>query len=129
MALGIKITKKENFIYVVDLTGSIDGETYEQLENELKEIIDDKTRAVFLDMNGVTYVSSIGLRAIIVAKKAMKTKNTTFAIVNLTPPIKKVFDLMKIMPMVSLFNDMPEVDKYIDQIIKEESDKQNTPQS
>ena len=123
MALDIKIIKKKDYVYSVQLQGSIDTETSADLEEELKEIIDQKTKAVILDMGGVNYLSSAGIRVVIWVKKALQEKNATFAMVNLQPQIKKVFDIMKILPMVNIFDDMPEADKYIDQVIKEEIEK------
>lgn len=126
MSLDIKVIKKRDYVYSVELSGSIDAATHQQLEGELNEIIDEKTKAVILDMAGVTYISSIGIRVVISTKKALEAKNATFTMVNLQPQIKKVFDVMKILPMFDIFDDMPEADKYIDQIIKEELEKQNT---
>ena len=125
MALDIKIIKKKNYVYSVKLNGSIDTETHQKLEEELNEIIDEKTKAVILDMGGVEYISSIGIRVVIWAKKALEEKQATFAMINLRPQIKKVFDIMKILPMFDIFDDMPEADKYIDQVIKEEIEKQD----
>jgi len=125
MALTIKITKKKDYVYTVELTGPIDMETYVQLEEELKEVIDEKTKAVILDMGGVNYISSIGIKTIVWAKKTLKQKHATFSMVNLQPQIEKVFDSMKILPMFDIFHDMPEADKYIDQIIKDEIGKQS----
>ncbi len=125
MTLDIKIIKKKDYVYSVQLQGSIDTETSADLEEELKEIIDEKTKAVILDMGGVNYLSSAGIGVVIWAKKALQEKNATFAMINLQPQIKKVFDIMKILPMVNIFDDMPEADKYIDQVIKEEIEKQN----
>ncbi len=124
MALNIKVIKKKDYVYSVELKGSIDTETYQQLEEELKELIDEMTKAVVLEMGGVDYVSSIGIRAILWAKKSLEEKNAGFAMVNLQPQIKKVFDVMKILPVVDIFDYMPEADKYIDQVIKEEIEKQ-----
>jgi len=121
MGLDAKVTKKKDYVYTMELSGSIDSDSYKYLEKELKELIDDKTKAVILDMGGVTYISSIGIRVIIWAKKELQSKNATFAMTNLQPPIKKVFDVMKILPVVDIFDDMPEADKYIDQIIKDET--------
>jgi len=123
MSLEIKVIKKKDYVYTVELNGSIDGHTYQQLEDEIGEIIDDKTKAIVLDMGGVTYISSIGIRVIITTKKKLEAKNASFSMVNLQPQIKKVFDVMKILPMFDIFDDMPEADKYIDQIIKEEIEK------
>jgi len=124
MALDITVTKKKGYVYSIELKGSIDTDTHQQLEEELKEIIDEKTSAIVLDMKGVSYISSIGIKVIIWAKKALKRNNATFAMIDLQPQIKKVFDMMKILPMFDIFDDMSEADKYIDQIIKEEVEKQ-----
>jgi len=124
MGLDTKVIKKKDFVYTVELSGSIDNDTHQQLEDELKEIIDDKTKAVVLDMKGVTYVSSIGIKVVIWAKKTLKGFNATFAMTNLQPQIEKVFDAVKILPMLDIFDDMAEADMYIDQIIKEEIEKQ-----
>lgn len=126
MALDIKILKRKDYAYTVELTGSIDTDTHMKLEEELKEIIDDKTRAIFMDLSGVTYISSIGIRTVIWTEKAMKARKATFAMINLQPQIKKVFEAMNILGIVNIFDDMEEADKYIDQIIKDEVEKQKT---
>lgn len=125
MGLDIKVIKKRDYVYSVELNGSIDNETAPDLEAELQEIIDEKTKAVILDMSNVDYVSSAGIRVVMWAKKTLQRSQANFAMVNLRPQIKKVFDVVKILPMIDIFDDMPEADKYIDQIIKEETEKQN----
>jgi len=125
MSLEVKIIKQQNFTYLAELTGSLDSDTYKQFEDELKEIIDDKTKAVKIDMKELTYISSAGIGIVMWAKKALKSKGATFALVNLQPQIEKVFEAMKVLPVVDIFQNMPEADMYIDQIIKEEIDKQN----
>jgi anti-anti-sigma factor len=121
--LQIEIIKQKDYVYLVELKGSIDTETYSQLEEELSEIINEKTRAVIFDMTGVDYISSIGIKVVIETKKSLKNMNANFAMTNLQPQIKKIFDMMKILPMFDIFDDMPEADKYIDQVIKEEIQK------
>ena len=125
MALDIKVLKKKDYVYHVELSGSLDSETYHDLKQELDEIVNDKTKAIMLDMGNLNYISSAGIGVIMATKKLLKQKNATFAMVNLKPQIEKVFDAMKILPMIDIFDDMPEADKYIDQIIKEEIEKHN----
>ena len=76
-------------------------------------------------MNGLEYISSSGIRVVMWAKKDLQEKGATFAMSQLKPQIKKVFDVLKILPMINIFDDAPEADKYIDQIIKDELDKQS----
>lgn len=124
MALEIKIDKKKNYVYFVELNGSVDSDTYCELQEKLNEIIDDNTKAVILDMGGVDYISSAGIGVVMSTKKFLQQKNANFAMVNLQPQIKKVLDVMKLLPVIDILGDMPEADKYIDQIIKEEIGKQ-----
>ncbi len=121
--LQIKIIKQKDYVYLVELKGSLDTETYLELEENLSEIINEKTKAVIFDMSGVDYISSIGIKVVIETKKSLQRMNANFAMSNLQPQIKKIFDMMKILPMFDIFDDMPEADKYIDQIIKEEIEK------
>jgi anti-anti-sigma factor len=118
--LKIRISKKENYSFVVDLAGSLDFETHEQLDKELKKIIGGQTKAVVFDMGKVDYISSAGIGLVLKTKKALEDMGATFAMISLQPQIKKVFDVMKLLPIIDIFNDMPEAEKYIDQIINEE---------
>jgi len=121
--LKIKIIKKKDYVFLVQLKGSIDTGTAPQLQEELTEIIDDRTKAVILDMKGVEYISSAGIGATVWAKKKLEQQNATLTLINVQPAIKKVLDVMRILPIIDIFDDMPEADKYIDQIIKEETEK------
>ncbi len=123
MTLAIKTIEKKEHVYSVCLKGSLDTDTYQSLEKALKELIGDATKAVVLDMAGVDYVSSIGIRVVMWTKKTLEAGNATFAMIDLQPQVQKVFDVMKLLPILDIFEDMPEADKYIDQILKEEENK------
>ena len=122
--LRITVTRKAKCVYSVTLHGSINAETHQQLADKVHELIDERTKAIVFDMAGVAYISSIGISVILMTQKASKKVGVSFGMVNLQPQIKKVLDVIKIMPMVNIFDDMPEADKYIDQIIKEETARQ-----
>ena|SRR3989338_7942990 len=126
MGLDVRVSKKKNYVYSIELTGSLDSETYQQLEGEIDEINNDKIRALVLDMKGVDYISSAGIRVVISTEKDLRKKQAAFAMINLQPQIKKIFDVMKILPIFNIFDDMAEADKYIDEIIKEEIKKIKT---
>ena len=122
MGLEIKI-KEKNHVYVVELRHSLDTETSPQLEDELKGIINENTRAIVLDMSGLEYISSAGIKLILSTEQVLKKKGATFAMIKLRPQIKRVFDSLKILSIFNVFDDMTEADRYIDQIIKEEIEK------
>jgi anti-anti-sigma factor len=51
-------------VTVFQITGEIDANSYEELERQANEVIAAGTRALLLDLSGVTYMSSAGLRAL-----------------------------------------------------------------
>lgn len=126
MGLAIRVIKKKNYVYTIELEGSLDSETYQELEDELAEIIDARTKAIILDMEDLDYISSAGIRVVLSTEKTLKRDGANFVMINLQPQIKKVFDAMKILPIFNIFDDMAEADKYLDEIIKEEIDKGKT---
>ena len=125
MGLDINIIKKKDYLYLVELKGPVDNDTHQELEDELNEIINEHTKAIVVDMKDVDYISSIGIKVIIWAKKRLKSFNASFAMTNLQPQIEKVFEAVNILPMFNIFGDVEEADKYIDHIIKTELDQQS----
>jgi anti-anti-sigma factor len=123
MALEIKVIRKKDSVYSLKLKGSLDSDTHQKLEEEIKKLIDQNTRVIILDMAAVTYISSAGVRVILWIEKTLKQRHASFTMVRLQPQIKKVLNIMKILPMFEIFDDMSEADHYIDQIIKEEIGK------
>jgi anti-anti-sigma factor len=48
-----------------------------------------------LDMSGVDYISSVGLRVLMVAAKQAKAQNGRIAIAALTPMVREVFEISR----------------------------------
>ncbi len=125
MSLEINVVEKKDNVFLVNLKGSLDSDTSKDLKTSLKEIIKQETKAVILDMGGLDYISSVGIGVVMWAKKTLEEQYNTFAMVNLQPKIKNIFDVMKLLPIMNIFQEMPEADKYIDQIINEEMQRED----
>jgi len=104
---NLEDTKKKDFVYIVQLIGSIDGQSYHQLEEELNEIIDGKTKAVVVDMALVDYVSSIGIKAILTSKKSFEKNiefegfsNSYHAVFIRAPVISKIWNDCKVLSKI-----------------------------
>lgn len=116
MGLNIKIEKEREGYYTISPVGSIDSDTYMELEKQLKAILIPSTKAVNLNMEGVNYLSSIGFGIIFKTAEALKKNGGTLAITSLQPNVKRVFDAIKAIPE-SLFATMTEADEYLDAYI------------
>ena len=71
----LNITKEQNGTeFVLALEGRLDTMTYDVLENALEPLYEQAT-SIVLDMEGLKYISSAGLRVIMFAEKVMKKKD------------------------------------------------------
>jgi len=127
MPLNVNVHKRSDGVFVVTPSGRLDSDTYFLFEEKIKPILVPATSVLIFDMAELDYISSAGLGVIFFAKKFMEEKNSTFIITNLKPQIKKVFDIVKVLPKTPLFRTMEEVDSYLDAIQKRELDKQGNP--
>lgn len=123
MTLQIKVNKKEEGVFVISCYGSIDSITYMELEREISLVEKNYPKAVIIDMQGVTYVSSMGISAVVKAKKELEEKKAFFALINLQPQVKKVFDIIKSLAGSHIFKSIEEADAYLFNIQRQEIEK------
>ena len=65
--------KNEEKVYTLVIEGRIDTLTAPELEKTFRDNVEKADKMIF-DMNGVDYVSSAGIRAIVSAYRAMGSK-------------------------------------------------------
>jgi anti-anti-sigma factor len=123
MSLKVVITKREFGVFDVACIGPIDTSTYETLEKEVKPVLEMFPKAIVLNMEGVNYISSMGISAIIKIKKALDEIKGSLIMANLQPQVKKVFDVIKALPSAGIFTSLEEVDAYLDRVQREELEK------
>jgi len=75
----------------IQLFGRLDTVTAPQFEASLKEDLDSLTELI-IDFQTLEYVSSAGLRVLLMAQKQMN-KQGKMKIINVSEPIKEVFDM------------------------------------
>jgi anti-sigma B factor antagonist len=73
----------------IAIDGSIDGKTAPMLRDQLKPSLDDAQNVV-LDMRGVDYMSSAGLRLLLLIYREFAAKKGKLVLVGLSADIKAV---------------------------------------
>jgi anti-anti-sigma factor len=58
---------------------------------------------VVLDLSGVDYISSAGLRVLMLARKQAKAQGGTLAVAGLTPVVKEIFEISRFTVVFDLF--------------------------
>lgn len=103
-----------------ELQGSLDSDTAPQLDERLAEAITPTTRLVAFNMAGVSFISSAGLRVIFKTLKLMKARKGQVSVSQMSKGVKKVFEIVKIMPDLTVFGDQAEMDEYLEAIQRRE---------
>ena len=88
--LNVTGEKKDRTLYV-KAEGRIDTKTSPQLEAELKALMQDVDEVV-MDVAGIEYISSAGLRILLTTQKALAKKGA-LQIVHPTDAVLDIFDI------------------------------------
>lgn len=98
MAMKLNIIKKEAGYFVITVKGRLDSETAPQCEAGIKHLLTPATKSLTFDLKHLDYISSMGLRVIIAAMKAIEKQKGRVAVRNAQPPIAKVFEIAGLIP-------------------------------
>lgn len=118
MALKIDTQKSGPTALKVSLTGSLDSQTAPDLDAALNNALTDATLTVAFDMGGVEFISSAGLRVIFKTLKRMKKKGGRVSVSRMSDGVRKVFDIVKVLPDLEVFSSEQEMDDYLAAIQK-----------
>ena len=114
MPLQIDVKEEKTGLYVVAPTGRLDTDTAPEFEKRLQGILSKEVRAVRFDMAALSYISSMGIRALFKAFKALRQQKAMFVMVGLQPQIKKVLEIAQALPPQAVFASVQEADAYFD---------------
>ena len=117
MPLTITSEPGQGFV-TIRPAGSLDSNTYTDLQDHVAAITKNKPGVLVLDLKDLSYISSAGVRVVIAAQKTMKAARGGFAIVNLQPQIRKVFELIMALPSPNVFESVADLDRYLTGIQK-----------
>jgi anti-anti-sigma factor len=120
MSLTITIAQKEPGIHVVSPVGSVDTETYQALDAKLTPLFVPATKVIIFNMEGVHYISSMGIRIVLKAQQSVEQQGGAVMMLGLQPQIQKVFDIVKAFPAQKIFTSTEEMDAYLAQIQRKE---------
>lgn len=118
MELKIHIHEPKGDSCRVALAGRLDTHTYDELDRQLAPILSSSVRALVFDLAELEYISSAGIRSIFKARKAIEGRGGKVLVSNLQPQIQKVFDIVKAVPINSIFSSTEEADSYLDMMQK-----------
>ena len=101
MKIGVE---RQGGALIATAEGRIDGINASDFEQALRNAIGDDDMAVVVDLAGLSYISSAGLRAVLLIAKMLSQRSAKFGICSLTDPIREVFEISGFDKIVSIYD-------------------------
>lgn len=100
---GMEIVEESrNGIVAVAAKGRLDSTTSPDLEKHLLGLVDGGARRLVVDLKDIEYVSSAGLRVLLLLAKRLKVAPGDLVLCGLSPAVRQVFDLAGFVPLFRL---------------------------
>ncbi len=97
------LKRKEKNALVISLKGRLDAVTTPLLEKDLTELMAHEERFLVLDLGGLEYISSAGLRTILAVTKRLREKQGRLLLASLKSVVREVFDISGFSSIIPIF--------------------------
>lgn len=98
-------TKQLNRVDLITISGRVDSNSAARLEDALKASTEAERYCIVMDMHGLEYISSRGLRALVAGLKETQEWNRgELRLCNVPPRIQNVLDLTGFTPLFKIYD-------------------------
>ena len=87
------IEKNTEKCLIIGINGRLDTINYSILEKRLMELLDQNTNRILINCSQMDYVSSSGLRIVLMALKRITMAKGKFALCSLQENIREIFEI------------------------------------
>ena len=96
-------TDNRQSVSVMKVRGRIDSETAPELDDALTKLLQDKHNQIVLNLQGVDYMSSAGLRAIVKAYQSAKKSGGNLFLASVSEPVEVILRTVGMMQMLQMY--------------------------
>ena len=93
---------------VISPAGRVDGSNSAEFHEALTAALSDDDSRVILDMGGIDYISSAGLRVLLLLAQNLGGSSTPFAVCSLAPSVDEVFRISGFNQIIKVFGTLDE---------------------
>lgn len=118
MTLEIDVAKPSDYRLVLNVRGRLDALSYATFDAIVQPLMAELAvgTTVLLDLSQLEYISSAGLRSIARVRKGTRALGGRALLLYPQPQVRKVFDIVKAVPVSEVFASTEELDAYLDGI-------------
>jgi len=101
--LSIETTNTEN-ISLVTVQGRVDSDSAPELDSALSKLLTDNQNKIVLNLHGVDFLSSAGLRSLVKALKEAQKSGGDVRLAAVSQPIEVILRTVGMMQMFKMFS-------------------------
>ncbi len=102
--MNISIEEKSATLTVVSLTGRMDAGNAGEFNEAFASVLEKHPASLLINLDGLQYISSAGLRSILTLIKAAKGSNTVLKFCCMQPMVADVFKVSGFSTMLAIFD-------------------------
>lgn len=118
MALNITPIQKNTQTVSFTLSGQLDSETTPALDQQIQKALVNGANVIVLDMADLKMITSAGVGVVMKTQASMAKRGGELIMLNMQPQITKVFEIVRLLPTLTVFESMQEMDNYLIKIQK-----------
>ena len=99
---------KQGNVTIMQIQGKLDSMNSPELDKRLTSLVESGIRQIALDLAGIDYVSSAGLRVFLSAAKRLKQAQGKLALANLSAQVQQIFDIAGFESILPIFKTVNE---------------------
>jgi anti-sigma B factor antagonist len=117
-------TKFENQNIRIILKGKLNSEQAHDLDNEIRRLLNEHDfETMILEMKDLELITSTGIGIIIKVKTYLSRQHKELIMLHMQPQVKKVFEIVHLLPALNVFEDKQELDAYLYKIQTKPQDR------
>jgi anti-sigma B factor antagonist len=101
----MKITNRESYgVIIIDLNGRLETTTSGDTSDEIVRIIKAPNHKIIINLEGVEYISSAGLRVILTASKLLQSSRGELKLCSSNDQVKEVLETSGFNSLLNIYN-------------------------
>ncbi|MCY3930673.1 MAG: STAS domain-containing protein [Acidobacteria bacterium] len=91
-------------VLVARVEGRVDSSNSQDFERQLQGAIGEDVQAVVVDLGQLAYISSAGLRVVLLVAKTLGQRNVSISLCALSHPVQSVFEISGFNRIIQIYD-------------------------
>ena len=108
MDIQLQSSEEKNGAVTLSIQGDIDMSTSPKEREQLAPLFQKNQKAIEVDLSGVPYIDSSGIATLVEGLQWSHSSNNKFRLASLTPAVKDVFEIARLLTVFEVFESKEE---------------------